>query len=250
MSFKHLTISISVLVALCLANGAFAQTMTSGTYRIQSDSINFAGNRSTSTNYSMEDTAGEIATGESQSSSFKIKAGYQQMQETILSMTAAADVTMSPAIGGITGGTANGSTSFTVTTDNPAGYTVTIKASSTPALQSPLDTIADYAATAANPDFAFSVPASESRFAFTPEGTDIAAAFKDNGSSCNTGSGNTSLACWAGLSTSAQTIVSRTSANHTSGTLTTINFRVQSGSSHVQTAGTYVATTTLTLLPL
>ncbi len=247
---KNITIFFLMLGLLSSIDIVLAQTMTSGTYKIQSDSLNFGGNRSTSTSYAIEDTAGEVATGESQSSLFKIKAGYQQMQEVILSMTAAADVTMSPAIGGVTGGTANGATSFTVITDNPAGYIVTIKASTSPALQSPLDSFADYGAPASSPDFALVVSPTASAFAFTPEGTDIAASFKDDGLDCNVGSGDTSMACWAGLSTSAQTIVRRASANHTSGTLTTINFIARSGSSHVQTAGTYVATTTLTLLPL
>jgi hypothetical protein len=250
MFFKRITLAILVVVGLYSVNTVFAQTMTSGTYRIQSDSVNFGGGYSTSTSYSLESTAGEIATGESSSSLFKIKAGYQQMQETIISVTAAADVTMSPAIGGITGGTSNGSTNFTVTTDNPAGYTVTIKASSSPALQSDLDTITDYSATVASPDYEFSIDPTESAFAFSAEGTDIVESFKDNGSACGVGSGDTSSACWAGLSTSEQIIVSRTSANHTAGTLTTIRFRAESGSSHVQTAGTYVATTTITVLPL
>jgi hypothetical protein len=158
---------------------------------------------------------------------------------------------MSPAIGGVTGGTSNGSTNFTVTTDNPAGYSVTIQASSSPALQSLSDNFADYTATAASPDFTFSVPSTASRFAFTVEGTDIANSFKDNGSNtCNTSSTDTADACWAGLSTGLQTIVNRTSANHPTGTVTTIKFRAQSGSAHVQTAGTYVATTTITALSL
>lgn len=250
MLFKNLTIFVLIISVAYSVQTVFAQTMTSGTYKIQSDSLNFSGNRSTSTSYAMEDTLGEIATGESQSSIFKIKAGYQQMQEVILSMTAASDVTLSPAIGGVTGGTSNGSTSFTVTTDNPAGYTVTIKASSSPALISPLDSFTDYGAPASSPDFAFSISSSASAFAFSPEGTDITASFKDNGSVCGAGSSDASNACWAGLSTSAQTIVNRTSANHTSGTLTTVKFRAESGSAHVQVAGTYVATTTLTLLPL
>ena len=81
MSAKNITILFLILGLAYSINTAFAQTMTSGTYKIQSDSLNFGGNRSTSTTYSIEDTAGEIATGESQSSLFKMKAGYQQMQE-------------------------------------------------------------------------------------------------------------------------------------------------------------------------
>lgn len=239
-----------IMIFLYSTQVAWAQTMTSGTYKIQSDSLNFSGNRSSSGTYTMEDTAGEVATGEGASSLYKIKAGYQQMQEIILSVTAPSNVVMSPAIGGITGGTANGSTNFTVTTDNPAGYTVTIKASTTPALKSSLDSIADYIPAGSDPDFNFSVGATASRFGFTVEGTDIAQKFKDNGSVCNTGSSDTSDKCWVGLSTGVQTVVSRTSTNQPSGTLTTLKFRAQSGSSHVQTNGTYVATTTITVLPL
>lgn len=238
------------LVGLYSAHYVLGQTMSSGIYKIQSDSVNIGGVRSTSSTYLIEDTAGETGTGDSASSIYKVSAGYQSMQVVYLAVTANSDVTMSPAIGGITGGTSNGSTNFTVTTDNPAGYTVTIKASTTPALQSPLDTISDYSATAPSPDFTFFVPSTASQFGFTVEGTDIANSFKDNGSACNTGSGDTADKCWAGLSTSAQTILNRTSANHPSGTASTLKFRTQSGSSHIQTSGTYVATTTITLLPL
>lgn len=227
-----------------------AQVMTSSSYKIESDSINFGGGHSTSSSYALEDTAGEVATGDATSTNFSLHAGYQQMHTIYIAVTAASDVTMSPAIGGVTGGTSNGSTAFTVTTDNAAGYTATIKASSTPAMQSPLDTIADYAPAGANPDFAFNVPSSSSEFGFSPEGADIDQKFKDDGVSCNTSSSDSPDACWAGLGTSDQTFVKRTSNNLPSGTQTTLKFRVTSGSAHVQTAGTYVATSTITILPL
>ena len=43
-----------------------------------------------SASYRMEETIGEIATGESQSASYKLKAGYQQMQEMVISLTSPA----------------------------------------------------------------------------------------------------------------------------------------------------------------
>lgn len=243
-------LTLILLGSIYLAHYVSAESMSSGSYKIQSDSVNFGGVRSSSGSYSMEDTAGEVATGESSSDTYKMHAGYQQMHEVYLAVTPASDVNMSPAIGGISGGTSNGSTNFTVTTDNAAGYTVSIKASSTPALISSLDSFTDYSAPVSNPDFTFSVPSTESRFAFTVEGADTVNSFKDNGSICNSGSGNTTDKCWAGLSTVSQTIVSRTSANHTAGTVTTIKFRAESGSSHVQVAGNYTATTTITVLSL
>ncbi len=250
VSILYITVSFVTTFALLSTNFVLGQVMSGGTYRIQSDSINFGGNYSTSTTYLMQDTLGEVATGESTSTNFRMKAGYQNMQGNILSLSAVSSVNMTPSIGGITGGTANSSTTFTVITDNPAGYTVTIVASGSPAMISALDSIADYTPSGANPDYDFSIVSTTSEFGFTVEGTDIDQRFKDDGASCNTGSSDTEDKCWNGLSTTSQTIVNRTSANQPSGTLTKLKFRAESGSSHVQINGTYVATTTITALSL
>jgi hypothetical protein len=101
------------------------------------------------------------------------------------------------------------------------------------------------------PDFTFVNAATNSSFAFTAEGTDIDQRFKDNGSgTCGVGSGDVTLSCWDGLSTSPKTINTRTSANHPSGIVTTLNFRAASGSNHIQVDGVYTATTTITVIPL
>lgn len=240
-------VAIVVIVGSQIASG---ETMSSNNYRVQSDSINFGGANSSSGSYIMEDTMGEIATGFSSSTNYAMFAGYQQMTDVLISVVPPTDVVMSPSIGGITGGISNGSTVFTVTTDNPAGYSVTIKASSSPALVSETDSFADYSPAGSDPDFSFSITSSESAFAFSPEGNDIATAFKDDGLTCNLGSGDSSLSCWDGLSTSAKTVVNRTTSNTPSGTLTTLRFRASSGSNHVQSNGTYTATTTITVFAL
>jgi hypothetical protein len=243
-------LTIAFVFASSLVPFVEAQVMQSTNYRIESDSINVGGGYSSSSNYQLQDTTGEIATGESESETYSLKAGYQQMQEIYLALTNAANVTLSPSLGGVTGGTSNGSTFATATTDNLAGYELTITASGSPAMQSGSNSIPDYTPVGSDPDYSFTNSANESQFGFSPEGTDIPARFKDNGASCNTGSGNTTSACWDGLSTSPQTIARRTSANHPDGTATTIRFRVEVGSTVNQAAGQYVATTTLTLLPL
>lgn len=79
---KKITVLLLIIGLFSPATILLAQTMTSGNYTIQSDSVNFAGNRSTSGSYSVEDTAGEIATGESQSSGYRMRAGYQQGSST------------------------------------------------------------------------------------------------------------------------------------------------------------------------
>lgn len=227
-----------------------AQTRTSPSYQLQSDSVNFGGGLSDSASYSLESTAGEVATGLSDSSSYSLRAGYQQMQEVFLSLAGGADVVMLPALPGITGGEANGSSTFTVVTDSPAGYTLTIEAADNPAMQGPGGaSIANYTPTS-TADFAFSVPAASAEFGFTPEGSDVASAFLDNGVTCGVGSTDTAQACWAPIGTSTTEFARGTGANHPSGATTSVFYRVGITNGAVVPEGEYTATTTVTALPL
>ncbi len=245
------TISALLLAPLVYSflSQSFAQVMQSSNYRIQADSINFAGGFSSSTNYVLESTVGEIATGEGSSTNYGLRAGYQQMVTTFISMSSPDSVTMGPSIPGITGGTANGSTTVTVTTDSASGYSLTILASQSPALRNGANTIADYVPGGV-PDFTFTTDATDAHFGYSPSGVDTASRFKDDGGTCNAGLLDTALACWDGLDTASETIAQRASANTPSGSTTTINFRVGIGGSVVQTAGVYTATATLTALPI
>jgi hypothetical protein len=246
-SVRALVLTPVILASLSIVG---AQVMESNNYHIQSDSINFGGGLSTSTNYSLESTAGESGTGESESASYSLKAGYQQMLESYISISDFAAVTMSPSIPGVSGGYADGSTTVRVITDSPSGYTLSIASVSDPALTKGSDSIADYAPVGAAPDYTYITDASDAHFGYTPEGSDIVSRFKDNGSACNTGGLDTSLACWDGLSTSEEIIAQSTGSNHPSGTVTTLNFRVGIGGMVVQTPGSYTATTTITALTL
>ncbi len=227
-----------------------AQVRQSTNYRIQSESINSGGGFSSSPNYKQQSTVGEVGTGNSNSTTYYLKAGYQQMNEVYIALTGGSIITLTPSLGGIVGGTSNGSTTVTVVTDNSAGYSLTIAASNNPAMQKGADSIANYVPAGAPPDFAFSIPAGSAVFGFSPEGVDVASRYKDNGSTCNTGSGNVVLACWDGISTSATTIASKSSANHPLGSTTTVRFRVGLAPNSSKANGLYTATTTITALPL
>jgi hypothetical protein len=237
-------------VLLSTLSVSFAQVMQSSNYRLESDSINFGGGLSTSSSYTLQSTAGEVATGVSTSTSFSLKAGYQQMQEVYIALSSPSDVVMSPSIPGVTGGTANGSTTVTVTTDSPSGYSLSIASENSPAMQKGSDAIADYTPAGGDPDFTFGVGAADAFFGYSPEGADVVSRFKDDGASCNTGSLDTASACWDGLTQGGEIIASHSGANHPDGATTTVLFRVGIGSSVVQAPGTYVATTTLTAVPL
>jgi hypothetical protein len=173
------------------------------------------------------------------------------MQEVFISLSTTGDVTMSPDLPGLTGGTSNGSTTVTVTTDSPSGYQLTIESEGEPAMQrnGGSETIADYDA-GTDPDYSFLTSGSEAHFGFAPEGVDVVQAFLNDGGACNSGSLSTAQTCWDGLATTARAIAQTSQSNHPSGATTTVHFRVGVGSSAGVTAGLYTATSTVTALPL
>jgi len=241
---------VSTVIVLMMIALAAAQVMSSTNYAIESDSINVGGGLSTSTNFRLQDTAGEVATGESTSANYELRAGYQQMQEVFISISSASPVTLLPALGGITGGVASGSTAVLVVTDSPSGYQLTIQATGTPAMRSGANSIANYVPVGAVPDFLFITNPTDARFGYSPEGPDIVTRFRDSGSACGVAGSDTAARCWDGVSTTAVTIASKSSSNHPSGATTTIQFRVGLGGNIGVVPGVYVATTTLTALPL
>jgi hypothetical protein len=231
-----------------------AQQMTSTNYKILDSSINVGGLgvSQTSTSYRLRETIGEIATGISTSTSFKLHAGYQEMQEAYISLSVStSSVTLLPEINVNLGqNTATGTFSATTITDNPAGYSLYIRATSSPALQSGSNSFADYTPSASGiPDYNWSIPATTSEFGFTPEGTQIVQKYKDNGvDTCNTGTNDTSDRCWYNFSTSDETISKSLLANHPSGTQTTIKLKAESGSQDILAPGTYQGTIIVTAI--
>jgi len=226
------------------ASPAMAYVMSSTNYRIERDSIDMGGGLSDSASYSSESTIGGIGSGTGTSTSYNLYAGYQQMDETTISLTVPGATAMSPAISPTDGGAATASASINVSTNNSAGYTLQVKASTSPALKSGANSFADYVLAGAAPDYAFALPsASASEFAYTPEGADIVARYKDNGSSCNQALGSsTADTCWDPFSTSYATIAQSAAGNLPSGTATNVKFRAEAGASANQAAGTYTAT--------
>jgi hypothetical protein len=223
--------------------------MTSSNYGIPSDSINFGGGLSTSTSYTQESTFGETATGDSTSANYKLKAGYQQMNVSYIALTTSGNVTL-PAIS-FTGGVSTSSATFHVLTDNVAGYSMSVTASTSPALRAIGGAFFDdYAPSGANPDYQFSITSTQSAFGFSPEGPDIISAYKDNGSTCASGSLDTAYKCWRGLSGSPQVIAQATANNQPTGATTTMQFQAEVGSSKIQDADIYSAIITVTAVTL
>jgi hypothetical protein len=181
----------------------------------------------------------------------------QQITSEISFKTAANDVTMSPALQGLTGGTAYGTSTVAITTNNPTGYNMTMAFATVTAMQGVgvSSDISNYTpSVGGTPDYNFSVGANAAEFGFTVNGVttpgDIDVRFKDNGSACNGGfSGTTAGTCWynAADATTPVGIINRTTATRAT---STIVFRVgisANPSPAIQT-GFYTATATLTAL--
>lgn len=246
----HIGVGVSIFLSFLfsLTLPALGYVASSTNYRLQFDSINNGGGMGTSTNYKIEDTVGEIATGLSTSTNYNLKAGYQQMDpDVLISITAPSSVVLLPNIGGITGGTANTTSDVGVLTNNRTGYSLYIKASSSPALQSGVNSFLNYADGNIVPDFQWSIPATSSAFGFSPESINVVQKYLDNGVVCNQGGGSDSVdRCWYYFPTVNELISQSAVSNYPVTVTTTVKLRAESGNQHIQTAGTYTATIVVT----
>jgi hypothetical protein len=179
----------------------------------------------------------------------------QSVTSEISFVVSATNTTMVGALGGITGGTATGTAQAAVQTNSTTGYTMDISFSNSPAMRgnsSASTAIVNYGTTSV-PTYNFYTGSSSAVFGYSVNASttsDVAPAFKNDGTSCNTGSTVTQYACWQGAtSTSNFRIINRSVAATTSAT-TTLTFKVYipNNPSPAVTSDTYTATATLTAL--
>lgn len=185
----------------------------------------------------------------------------QQVTTEISFITPAADIVMAPTIAGLTGGTANGTTTVAVNTNNSGGYTLDIHFASTTAMLAEVGTssIPNYApAVAGTPDYEFIVPTNSAGFAYSVNANtaagDLATRFRNNGAACSAGAGSTLGKCWYNAANASSTvnIITRTTPTPSTGATTTIAFMVGIGAnpSPAIATGWYNATATLTALAI
>lgn len=181
----------------------------------------------------------------------------QSITDEISFLVTAANVTMSPSIGGLTGGYATGTTYFVVRSNSTTGYYVDLGFASTTAMLRTIGSgyINDYSQAGAAPDYAYSLNTVSAEFGYTVSASttaDLDPSFKDDGANCNTGSGDTLNKCWAGpvATSSPERIINRSTPTALGGATTTIKFKVTVPSNPSPTIpeGSYVATATLTAI--
>ncbi|GBE57915.1 hypothetical protein BMS3Abin01_00842 [bacterium BMS3Abin01] len=138
-----------------------------------------------------------------------------------------------------TGGSAENSATWTVATNNDAGYKLEVSASGTPAMTKGGDSFADLVD--GGTPIPWSVASADSAFGFSAEGTATSSSLWGTPS---TGSGK-----YRGFSGGTAIEVANDS-NETSGEDTTIYFKAEVGASHLQASGSYAANLTVTATTL
>ncbi|HEY4478691.1 MAG TPA: hypothetical protein VI775_02515, partial [Candidatus Paceibacterota bacterium] len=104
---KKIQLIIIIIVFLSSFNISLAEVMSSGSYQMELDSVNFGGAQSSSASYLLEDTFGESGTGELSGTNYNASIGYQQA--SIVTVTPSTPTTTTPST---TGGSISGGTSF------------------------------------------------------------------------------------------------------------------------------------------
>jgi len=250
---KNLKIFLIFLLAFCVNGIAFhplfAYVMSSGNYHIQSDdSLTPTGGVGTSANYVFKDTMGQVSSGVSNSTLYKIKAGFQQMQEVSLSVSAPDDTSLTPDIPGVSGGTADAGVDWSVQTDGSSGFDMKINASTSPAMKLPPDGAYYFDDYSTTPTYNWDIGSNAAKFGFAvvpATSADAVLAFKDNGGAC--GAGENIGNCWAGLNgTTPTAIIHRTSRTSPAGENETINFKAQSNK--LLKEGDYASSITVTVV--
>jgi hypothetical protein len=147
---------------------------------------------------------------------------------------------------GVAQNTAVGTSTFTVATNDPNGYTFTLAASTFPAMQSGSNNVTDYATTT-SPTI-WSVPATTALFGFSVIGSDItpSGSYWGSGSFCNGAASSTisTTLKYTGFYNVATTTAKNTSTTTQTGDNTIVCYAVAQGTSYYIPGGTYTATIT------
>ncbi len=166
-----------------------------------------------------------------------------------ISITSPADVIMAPNIG-VTSDGSIGSASWTVKTNVPAGYTLAIKASASPALVSGGNFFADYTeAVLGTPEQPFTVGSGDKEFGFSAFGTDTSTGTWGVAASCGGAGTPSATQKYMGFTTSDKTVATRGSVTPTAGIATTVCFAAAQNAVYAP-SGTYTATITATATSL
>jgi hypothetical protein len=168
---------------------------------------------------------------------------------TGITISDGADVTMAPNLG-ITSDQSIGSSSWVVKTNAAAGYTLAVKASTTPALKNGIiDSFADYTEAVSGTPEVWSVAGGAKEFGYSAYGTDTPTGTWGTAASCGAAGIPDVAQKYVGFTTSDKIIATKATVTPNAGITTTICFAAQQNAVYAA-SGTYTATITATALTL
>ena len=163
-----------------------------------------------------------------------------------ISITSPNDVTMSDM--GTAVNTSTGFAVWNVKTNDPDGYTLAVKASTSPALRNGSNSFADYTEALAGTPDTWSVDSGTFEFGFSALGTDVEVEYGTGQTTCDDGAAsstvNTNLK-FEGFTTSDETVATRSATTTTAGVDTRVCFAAEQNGVYAP-AGLYQATITAT----
>lgn len=173
-----------------------------------------------------------------------------------INITCSSTAALSPNMAGISGGTATGTFTCTVTTNDSSGYNLKLKKDQLllTGAGGADSQFSDYATATASTDWTWDTTAAgEEEFGFcvntAASTTDIRAKHLDDGAAnCATGASVTEWHCWHHIPTdpSDEEVANRTSPTPSVGVAIDFGLRATAGASNHLTEGTYTSTSTAT----
>lgn len=167
--------------------------------------------------------------------------------EAGLTITTPADVTMAPNISMSTNGSI-GNAAWTVKTNAPAGYTLNVKASTTPALKSGSNSFTDFTEAVSGTPEAWSVTNAQ-EFGFSAYGSNTDTGVWGTGASCGSAGAPVGTMRYVGFKTTDKAIATTNTVTPVAGTTTTLCLAAEQDGIYAQ-SGTYTATITATAVTL
>ncbi len=162
-----------------------------------------------------------------------------------ITITSPADTTLAPNLG-VAANSAIGSTTWNVKTNDPDGYGLTVRASTTPALRTAGGIgIANYTPAVPGTPDTWDVPGGVVEFGYSAYGTDVSTATWGTGSSCGSSGTPSGTQKYNGFATTTFTVATRNATTTTSGIDTIVCYAVEQDTVYAA-AGTYTADITAT----
>jgi hypothetical protein len=245
---------LSVALVVLIFSSEAILAMDSNSYTVNTDSINFMGDEgSSSTSYKIYDTGGEIATGDSSSDSYEMRAGYRAMTEDYqVSISCTDNVDMGQITGTGQSTLTTNEASCNVITDNPAGYSLVFNSDTTYLENAHSDQIAAYTPVVfGTPEYWDVDPAaSEWGARLKKSGSTTYNSSRWGAASASENYANADVYWHSVSNASSFTVVSRSNETSLSGDSEIIQFGAEVGSSKFQPSGTYDVDVTITAISL